>query len=75
MAGGLLSREEIIMDNEEQKVNTQREKAVFHSRRTRMRIGENRCAQDKLYVVCNWAQGQSSEEQSHYKNQIQRQSQ
>ena len=29
MAGGLLSREEIMMDNEEQKVNTQREKAVF----------------------------------------------
>lgn len=53
MAGGLLSREEIMMDNEEQKVNTQREKAVFHSRRTRMRTGENRYAQDKLYVVCN----------------------
>lgn len=44
--------EEIMMDNEEQKVNTQR-KAVFHSRRTRMRIGEDRCAQDKLNVVCN----------------------
>ena len=36
-----------MMDNEEQKVNTQREKAVFHSRRTRMRTGENRYAQEK----------------------------
>lgn len=41
------------MDNEEHKVDREREKAVLHTRRTRMRIGEPRCAQNKLNIVCN----------------------
>lgn len=74
MAGELLSREQIMMANEKQGVNRGRE-ALLHSGENRMRKEELGHVQDKLNVLCNWAQGQYRKEQVHYENQLQRQSQ